>query len=198
MTGIERLNACFLEFPEQTKELLHHMIRCPEGMERHVMHRELPDGSKWVTTTGLLNGTLFRRGHRLAYAVEASDYGSREEELADIKGYALIPSDKFKEVAPDGSGSRLQAPEIAHPDDFGPGIMHAETLASRRKQCLSFEQALPFVRDHKRIARMGWNGEFYVEFMRGEVTLIDRAHGLPAVWMGVWSDMLALDWEVVS
>ena len=183
MTGIERLNACFLEFPEQTKDLLHHMIPCPDGMERYVMHRVLPDGSKAVTTIGLLNGTLFRRGRRLAYAVAKTEYRSRFEELADIQGYSLIPAEQFHETEPDGAGSRLAAPA-------------PEAPAARKN--LSFEAALPFARGHKRIGRSGWHGEFYVEIMRGEVMLFDGAHGLPAVWMGVWSDMLALDWEVVS
>ena len=185
MTGIERLNACFLEFPEQTKDLLHHMIPCPDGMERYVMHRVLPDGSKAVTTIGLLNGTLFRRGRRLAYAVAKTEYRSRFEELADIQGYSLIPAEQFHETEPDGAGSRLAAPA-------------PEAPAARKNQNLSFEAALPFARERKRIGRSGWHGEFYAEIMRGEVMLFDGAHGLPAVWMGVWSDMLALDWEVVS
>lgn len=183
MTGIERLNACFLEFPEQTKDLLHHMIPCPDGMERHVLHRVIPDGSKAVTTIGLLNGTLFRRGRRLAYEVAKDEYRSRFEELADIQGYSLIPAERFHETEPDGAGSILAAPA-------------PEAPAARKN--LSFEAALPFVRERKRIGRSGWHGEFYVEIMRGEMMLFDGTHGLPAVWMGVWSDMLALDWEVVS
>lgn len=180
MTGIERLNACFHEFPEPTKDLLHHMVPCPAGMERHVMHRVLPDGSKAVTTIGLLNGTLFRSGQRLAYSVPEPEYKSRYDELAAVQDYALIPARRFHECEPDGSGSRLSA-SVA-PATSG----------------LSFEEALPFIKERKRVARAGWRGEFCAELCQGEVVLRDVVHDLPAVWTGIWADILAMDWEVVA
>jgi len=105
LTGIERLNACFKAFPEETKALLHHMIPCPSGMEDHVVHREMPDGTKIVTLIGLLNGTLFHEGNQLGFQVTKFHHDSRKSELSDIQGYAMIPASKFVRKAPDGSGA---------------------------------------------------------------------------------------------
>lgn len=109
MTGIERLNACFKAFPEETKALLHHWIPCPPGMEDYAYHREMPDGSKTVTMLGLLNGTLFQEGDRIAYQVRQLEYPSREAEIADISAYALVPASKFVRKDFDGAGSGLVA-----------------------------------------------------------------------------------------
>lgn len=97
MTGIERLNACFKAFPEETKALLHHWILCPPGMEDHVIHRELADGTKMVSVTGLLNATIMAdTGKRLYYVVTADKHSTREEELASIECYGLIPESAFR------------------------------------------------------------------------------------------------------
>lgn len=108
MTGIERLNACFKAFPEETKALLHHMIPCPPGMEGHVFHREMPDGSNTVSLIGLLNGTLFREGERLAYAVPGNQE-SRQKELEVIEFYDLVPAERFSTSDPTPMGPRLHA-----------------------------------------------------------------------------------------
>lgn len=103
--GIEKLNACFREFPEETKALLHYWIPCPPGMEEHVVHRELPDGTKMVSVTGLLNATIMSgTGLRLAYSTASGDM-SREEELRSISGYALVPDTLF------ASGNTAPVPE---------------------------------------------------------------------------------------
>lgn len=94
--NVDKLNACFAAFPEETKALLHHWIPCPPGMENHVFHRELPDGTKMVSVTGLLNATIFDgEGVRLAYVTEGDLRMSREEELASIMRYSLVPAAQF-------------------------------------------------------------------------------------------------------
>lgn len=107
-TGIERLNDCFRAFPEETKALLHHWIPCPPGMEDHVFHRELPDGTKMVSVTGLLNATIMKgTGNRLGWAAPRDlSKEPREVELAAIVGYDLVPDSWFTgntaPVPPDG------------------------------------------------------------------------------------------------
>ena len=94
-TGIERLNDCFRAFPEETKALLHHWIPCPPGMDDHVFHRDLPDGTKLVSVIGLLNATLLRdTGNRLGYITPPGEM-SREEEIASVEGYDLVPESRF-------------------------------------------------------------------------------------------------------
>ena len=95
MTGIERLNACFKAFPEETKALLHHWIPCPPGMEDHVYHRELPDGTKMVSVTGLLNATVMSdTDYMLGYVTDSGDL-SREEEIRTVQRYDLVPKTRF-------------------------------------------------------------------------------------------------------
>lgn len=106
MTGIERLNACFKAFPEETKALLHHWIPCPPGMEGHAIHRELPDGTRMVSVTGLLNATIMQdTGNRLGYLCTANRDTPREEELASIEQYDLIPESSF---GPDNTAPVLE------------------------------------------------------------------------------------------
>lgn len=109
MTGIERLNAAFKASPDAVKALLHHTVPCPPELEPHVFHREMPDGSRTVTLIGLLNGTLFREGDRIAYETNAPREASREEEVSAIIDYALVPAEKFNKVPPNGAGSQLEA-----------------------------------------------------------------------------------------
>lgn len=183
MTGIERLNACFHEFPEQTKALLHAFATCPDGMERHVMRRVLPDGSKVVTLIGLLNGTLFRSGRQLAYEVLEREYPSREAELADIQGYALVPDKMLHVYAPDGAGSWLSA--------VG-SCKYEATMTG-----LSFEDALPYAREGSRIDRPGWHGEYHAEIDDGELVRKNKG-GITVAWTGVRGDVLATDWQVLA
>lgn len=117
VAGIDRLNACFKEFPEEVKALLHHSVPCPEGLKAHVLHREGPGGAT-VSLLGLLNGTLFHDGDRLASVVGAPSYASREEELASIECYDII------------SQYRLKHFEVSEPviDDFLASIKPGEDL----------------------------------------------------------------------
>lgn len=72
---------------------------------------------------------------------------------------------------------------------------------------MNFGEALEALRQHKRVARAGWNGKgMYLELqcpdeyseMTRPYIFIHDAQGKNVPWLASQTDMLSDDWEIVS